>query len=63
MNAKEIRDVLENSYSGMDTLAYGKRYENGDNKSKTIKWVMGNFNCTYACAWRLVSIANGSCVR
>lgn len=59
MTRKEIIEQLENNYAGMDTLRYKIRYDiNGDNRIKTIHWVMGNFDCSYGVAARLVDRCN-----
>lgn len=58
MTRKEIIEELENNYNGMDTLNYGIRYRNGDNRLKTIHWVMDNFSCSYGVASRLVDRCN-----
>ena len=58
MKRNEIIEILENSYSGIETLRYHRRYENGDNKLKNIHWLMDNFDCSYGIAKRLVERAN-----
>lgn len=58
LNGKEIAKILDESYSGIETLKYQKRYENGDNQKKMIDWVLGNFNTSYGIARRIVIFAN-----
>lgn len=59
MNGKEILEQLEIGWNGLETLRYSRRYDiNGDNKLKKIHWVLGNFDCTYGIAKRLVEKAN-----
>lgn len=58
MNGKEIKKILEDCYCGADTIKYKLRYQNGDNKTKNINWILNNFNTTRAVAKRLVEQAN-----
>lgn len=58
MKGKKIIEILESTYSGIDTLRYRKRYENGDNRIKNIHWLMDNFGCSYGVGARLVDRAN-----
>lgn len=59
MTGKEIQEQLDIGWNGLATLRYELRYSiNGDNKKKTIHWLMDNFDCSYGVAKRLVEKAN-----
>ena len=58
LTGKEISKILDESFCGIETIQYARRFENGDNRRKMIEWVMGNFDTTYGIARRLVIHAN-----
>lgn len=58
MNGREILELLNQDYCGLDSVRYVKRYHNGDNKLKCIHWLMRNFDCSYGVARRLVEKVN-----
>ena len=59
LNGKQIIEALEESYNGLDTVRYERRWENGDNRAKKIHWLMDNFGCSWGIANRIVGKANG----
>lgn len=58
LSGKEIARILDESYCGINTIKYRKRWENGDNRKRYIKWILNNFPTTYGVAERLVEYVN-----